>query len=602
MMRKTEQLPLFVYLIIHYLRSFLLCSSFSLNTQSIIKRSHFKTVVIYAKGSRPWKPTDSWDELSNEERDENQLNPFTQPIPKVYQSNFTSFLDNVTEEEENQFIEESIDTILMESYGEPSDLPLFDTRKSLEKYLASDQFFEHAADEISFLVRCNDSPEEMLIGEGRAVKPLTDEERFNVTQLVYEECDREEEHQQINEKVFKATSFFNNSIFEMFDRYSILETSTHEYVMGAKELASWMTTCLNNDKEGEQTKINKHDKRIALVISKYSSYKTGRLNKNQFYRIYWEAVMTDVVHNMNGGNNTPKKFHRGFSYSQPGLDSVWRDLKAHGILSPKEVEHKRQIEILKKSLDVKEKLYGDGDDDLIMDECEILHWGGGSSPKERNENRNSFKSKTKSSSSYSSDNYHVDTASHKKVELASDDRTPKRMRDGNFVIIDEETCIGCTQCVQCAPSVFRMLDNGRARAFQQSTALDIVSEAILSCPVDCIHQVSFDELKDIETLRDQGDGRTDHRQLMSQQQIHTPLHVARRGTDANHKSSWYHHYRHKCFTSKSCPQKGCYDCPMYNTKGMNPYFIKKQRIATHIRATDLINSGEADRFRKFADL
>lgn len=35
--------------------------------------------------------------------------------------------------------------------------------------------------------------------------------------------------------------------------------------------------------------------------------------------------------------------------------------------------------------------------------------------------------------------------SHELVEMAYDGKTPKRIRDGQFVFIDEETCIGCTQ-------------------------------------------------------------------------------------------------------------------------------------------------------------
>jgi hypothetical protein len=36
-------------------------------------------------------------------------------------------------------------------------------------------------------------------------------------------------------------------------------------------------------------------------------------------------------------------------------------------------------------------------------------------------------------------------SSHELVEMSFDGMTPKRIRDGQFVFIDEETCIGCTQ-------------------------------------------------------------------------------------------------------------------------------------------------------------
>jgi len=38
-----------------------------------------------------------------------------------------------------------------------------------------------------------------------------------------------------------------------------------------------------------------------------------------------------------------------------------------------------------------------------------------------------------------------DQSIHELVEMAYDGNTPKRIRDGQFVFIDEETCIGCTQ-------------------------------------------------------------------------------------------------------------------------------------------------------------
>jgi len=145
-----------------------------------------------------------------------------------------------------------------------------------------------------------------------------------------------------------------------------------------------------------------------------------------------------------------------------------------------------------------------------------------------------------------------------------------------------------------------MLDNGRARTFAQSNNPE-VTDAVSVCPVNCMHRLSFDELKEMEHARDNGDGRTDHRH-MGRGQTHTPLSVAGIGSDANHKSSWYHYLKSKCFTSKSCPQKGCYDCPLYGKKGENPHFKTKHREAERTRAQDFIASGEADKYRKTCDL
>ena len=61
-----------------------------------------------------------------------------------------------------------------------------------------------------------------------------------------------------------------------------------------------------------------------------------------------------------------------------------------------------------------------------------------------------------------------------------------------------------------------------------------------------MHFLSFDELREMEVSRDDGDGRTDHRHFGAGRTQHTPLHVAGRDSDANHKSSWYHYLKWKC--------------------------------------------------------
>lgn len=91
-----------------------------------------------------------------------------------------------------------------------------------------------------------------------------------------------------------------------------------------------------------------------------------------------------------------------------------------------------------------------------------------------------------------------------------------------------------------------MLESGRARTFNQRSATD-VDQAVASCPVNCMHPVSFRELKEFESARDDGDGRTDHRHLGHDRGM-TPLHVARIGSDNNHRSSWYHTLKHRCLS------------------------------------------------------
>lgn len=85
-----------------------------------------------------------------------------------------------------------------------------------------------------------------------------------------------------------------------------------------------------------------------------------------------------------------------------------------------------------------------------------------------------------------------------------------------------------------------MLESGRARTFNQRSSPEVDS-AVASCPVDCMHSVTFRELKELEEVRDQGDGRSDHKYLG---RVQTPLHVVE--SDHNRRSSWYHTLKHKC--------------------------------------------------------
>jgi hypothetical protein len=113
-----------------------------------------------------------------------------------------------------------------------------------------------------------------------------------------------------------------------------------------------------------------------------------------------------------------------------------------------------------------------------------------------------------------------------------------------------------------------------------------------------MHRVSYQQLKELETVRDEGDGRTDHRHL-GHSRGHIPLHVAGMDSDVNRRSSWYHTLKEKCVQT-GC-KAGCYDCPSY-PPGEHPIFIQKSKQAEHIRAQDFIDNGDADMYRKIEDL
>ena len=71
------------------------------------------------------------------------------------------------------------------------------------------------------------------------------------------------------------------------------------------------------------------------------------------------------------------------------------------------------------------------------------------------------------------------------------------------VYVDEVTCIGCKSCAHVAPNTFTIeAEHGRSRVFSQDCEDEaVIQEAIDTCPVDCIHLIPYDELKELETKR-----------------------------------------------------------------------------------------------------
>lgn len=68
------------------------------------------------------------------------------------------------------------------------------------------------------------------------------------------------------------------------------------------------------------------------------------------------------------------------------------------------------------------------------------------------------------------------------------------------VWVDEAVCIGCRYCAHVASNTFLVEPNwGRSRALRQDgDSTETIQEAIDTCPVDCIHWVSYEELPALE--------------------------------------------------------------------------------------------------------
>ena len=405
-----------------------------------------KKVGRYCTRLYSWGIGDNWSSLSNSENDF-RFDPLD---PNSYSKMFTDNLDvyetldddggshgntKITADEgkkkmEQKILDEIIDVIFEhKGFVSPSeDLsnmpPLYDNNASYEAYTKTEMFLDDAGKEIALLVRCNESPESLLIEEGRALKPLTDDERYDPSQLIIRNTNQQDQ--------YVTTSFFDQTTSQIFYLYAQpkkISPQLEVAVMDAEAISNWMSVCLNES-------VGKHDKRIQAIISRYGTYKSGYLESFQFHQLYLDAVLTGLSNidqtekrpkwmtkTQYGGSKSP--FHR-LNFKQPDLTSVWRDFKAHGIISPIEKQYHEKEKEIREKFSIS-SLQHSSSVDQIMDECEILDWGSSSG------NTANVEGKKKQSSNIKNDDIDSDSSSsYKLVELCTDKKTPKRLRDGSF--------------------------------------------------------------------------------------------------------------------------------------------------------------------------
>ena len=139
------------------------------------------------------------------------------------------------------------------------------------------------------------------------------------------------------------------------------------------------------------------------------------------------------------------------------------------------------------------------------------------------------------------------------------DGVPRRLGGDDFVFVNEEACNGCGMCSKIAPATFfEEATDGKGRAFEQGgDARVAIDEAIYACPRQAIHRVSFEELVRNEKAR-----------------VETEL-VACGALEADGNAP--DPLNMKCYTSPACPQKGCYNCPVWRDRGANPQYEEKEQ-------------------------
>ena len=427
-------------------------------------------------------------------------------------------LRNIMNVDDADFVEDAIESISNNlDYNDPADLlGLYDayssstsasaipTRTTVDdnrmKKAMKDGMKEE--EEIALVVRCDRSPQGLLVEQGKALPELTVAMKYSPRHLLMStisENDDDDDKGMMLPLKPKATPFLDNAIRRIFRTYST--GGIDDDIMDRDAIAKWMTTCISSPLPPPPISttvtttssssvvanmaienIGPYDRDVSAVLSRYSQkFGSGRLTLSEFSDLYleatWAGYINDIAQkrislydddNIDDINETTRwckfpspslgilhqdrKNTEGMILKLASLSIVWRDLEAHGIFSPAEEERVRtllEMERLHPSSTTDDSNRNNNNlHPSLMDECVLFD-----EYEERLSRRNS------EDNDDGDDIMGVESAwdflkrkdggreksSHELVEMTTDGKTPKRIRDGQFVFIDEETCIGCAQ-------------------------------------------------------------------------------------------------------------------------------------------------------------
>ena len=213
--------------------------------------------------------------------------------------------------EEDNWIQDDVDEMIDEIHNSYStlDVNMYDT--SLDEPSKVNNRIQESTenamdDEIAMLIRCNEQPTSLLIEEGRAIAPLTKEEKDDVSQLVV-----------LNIDTCEATKFLKDAVSKMFNEHAIHSVVDGVLGMDRTCIASWMTKSL---REEEKYKVSPHDKRVLKTLSDFSTYRSGRLVEIDLQRLYLSCIVGDIP----DLSSVPK---RHLEFRESFRDVVWRDIR-----------------------------------------------------------------------------------------------------------------------------------------------------------------------------------------------------------------------------------------------------------------------------------
>jgi hypothetical protein len=346
---------------------------------------------VLQSSTSEWSVTDDWDDLSQENPRNSALTSneiFHQDLAwkAAVQLEQQQSAKRPSISAEDQALQTTISQIMSDE---------LEANDPIKDHI--DYFEEELGREISLLVRCNESPEEMLTREGRMMpSALSLKEKNDPTQLVLwiENADNHgsmvDETRGIISMSWKMTPFFQKAVQDIFYQHA------SEQVMDCTAVASWMRQSLQDEQ------IGPHDGRVRSTISLHGTYGKGYLTLDNFYQLYLTAVVGTSPF-LDADASYP---YQTLERRQPSIQAVWRDIRNHGILSPNEVDFQQKFMEFRKTLDI----HVNPDSEMMMDECEI----------------------TDEVIQVSQTTDKEGKSSYELVELAQDRQSPIWMNDGNF--------------------------------------------------------------------------------------------------------------------------------------------------------------------------
>lgn len=268
------------------------------------------------------------------EQDGMMLNRFDEWVPSVEDAPTCD--DNPPDE-----VDAAVDTIL-NHLDFDADTVLYDTKSSESITDANVANMDHD-DEMVYMIRCNQTPEQFLLSKGKVLPELTEAVKYSAEFLL-------ESAQSVLQPIM--TPFFKKAVYKIFNQYST-KSGDRERAMDRNALASWMTTCLSYDpssNNGNSVKIGPYDSNISMFLSRYCRNNgSGQLTVDEFSLLYLECAWIGHFNEIRkkkevmlvDGRFQPvpsledsviirdQKTTDAF-LKDSSLSIVWRDFEAHG--------------------------------------------------------------------------------------------------------------------------------------------------------------------------------------------------------------------------------------------------------------------------------